>query len=61
MNYVRQKVFFKAAYLTGSDVWTNTTLTTFGNELAGKLSKGSLVLDVGSGRGKFAFQPLSYK
>ena len=56
MDYSEQKKFFKTAYATGSDSWTNTTLPTFGSELTAKLAENAMVLDLGSGRGRFPFE-----
>lgn len=56
MNYSEQKKFFKTAYATGSDTWTNIPLSKLDPELVSKLPTGAMILDVGSGRGRLPFE-----
>ena len=56
MDYKDHKDFFETAYRTGSDVWTHLPMKDRGELLTKELPVGSLILDVGSGRGLFAKQ-----
>jgi len=56
MDYQEHKEYFETAYRTGTDVWTHLPLKDRGAMLMNELPKGSLILDVGSGRGLFAKQ-----
>lgn len=55
MIYEEQKEYFERAYKTGSDIWTHFPYERRGAMLAEKLSANSLILDLGSGRGLWAF------
>ncbi len=50
------KQFFETAYRTGTDVWTHTPIPDKAHTLTSKLKKHSLVLDLGSGRGRIPFE-----
>ncbi len=52
MRYTDQDTFFATAYRTGSDSWTHTPWNRRPLELALFLPKGSIVLDIGTGRGR---------
>lgn len=52
MSYADQDNFFAQAYRTGTDRWTNIPFTRRAHELAIYLPKGSIVLDIGAGRGR---------
>jgi len=56
MDYKNQKEYFERAYRTGSDIWTHTPYTLKGKDLLPYLPPGAMVLDVGSGRGRFPFE-----
>ncbi len=56
MDYSSQKKSFQTSYATGSDHWTNLPLSAKTSELVEALSPGAMVLDIGSGRGKFPFE-----
>ena len=56
MSYAPQDTFFAQAYRTGTDHWTNIPYNRRPHELALYLPKGSLVLDLGTGRGKLLFE-----
>jgi len=56
MDYSKHKEYFETAYRTGSDIWTHLPMKDRGKLLVEQLSKDSLILDVGSGRGYFAKQ-----
>ena len=55
MAYQDQDTFFARAYRTGTDHWSNVPFTRRAHELAEHLPKGSLILDLGTGRGKLLF------
>ncbi len=55
MDYSAQKKYFHIAYRTGSDHWTKTVLPFRDTVLAERLAPNSLILDLGSGRGRFPF------
>jgi len=50
------KKYFEQAYKTGSDIWTHIPYKLRGSSLLKKLEPGNLVLDVGCGRGLWAFR-----
>jgi len=56
MDYTEHKKYFETAYRTGSDIWTHLPMKDRGVMLTKELPVGSLILDVGSGRGLFAKQ-----
>jgi ubiquinone/menaquinone biosynthesis C-methylase UbiE len=56
MKYKDHKEYFEIAYRTGSDMWTHLNLKDRGKILMEQLPKGSLILDVGCGRGRFSKQ-----
>lgn len=56
MSYDAHHNFFKTAYQTGTDMWTRVVVPRRGEELAQRLPKDALVLDMGAGRGAFAFE-----
>ena len=56
MLYHEHKKFFEVAYQNGTDTWTHLPIDSKGARLIENLKKGSMVLDVGSGRGLFAKQ-----
>jgi ubiquinone/menaquinone biosynthesis C-methylase UbiE len=54
MDYNEHKKYFEIAYRNGADLWTHLPMKARGEKLREKLPIGSLILDVGSGRGLFA-------
>jgi ubiquinone/menaquinone biosynthesis C-methylase UbiE len=56
MDYSSQKKFFETSYTTGSDHWTSIPFTLKGGELMQTLKPGAMILDIGSGRGRFPFE-----
>lgn len=56
MSYEHQDTFFAQAYRTGTDHWSTIPYGRKAHELALYLPKGSLVLDLGTGRGKLLFE-----
>lgn len=56
MDYSSQKKSFQTSYSTGSDHWTHIPFSLRGGELVQSLKPGDMVLDLGSGRGKFPFE-----
>jgi ubiquinone/menaquinone biosynthesis C-methylase UbiE len=54
MDYKQHKDYFEVAYRTGSDIWTHLPMKDRGIMLMKELPLGSIILDVGSGRGLFA-------
>lgn len=56
MSYEAQDTFFSQAYRTGTDHWTSIPYSRRAHELAVYIPKGSLVLDLGTGRGKLLFE-----
>jgi ubiquinone/menaquinone biosynthesis C-methylase UbiE len=56
MDYKEHKEYFETAYRTGSDIWTHLPMKDRGAIFLKELPLGSLILDVGSGRGLFAKQ-----
>ena len=55
MSYSTQEKFFATAYRTGTDHWTNIPFTRRVHELAELIPKGSIILDLGTGRGRLLF------
>ncbi len=55
MAYADQDTFFAQAYRTGTDAWTHIPWKRRALELAFFLPKGSIILDIGTGRGKLLF------
>lgn len=55
MSYDEQKNYFETAYNTGSDAWTNNTIAKDSQQFIEKLPTKAMVLDIGSGRGRFPF------
>lgn len=55
MDYSRQKTFFETAYNTGSDAWTDKHYHSKVFEYIMKIPAGSLILDLGTGRGRWPF------
>jgi ubiquinone/menaquinone biosynthesis C-methylase UbiE len=51
-----QKEFFQTAYRTGSDIWTHLPYQRVALTMLPDMKPDSIVLDVGTGRGLFAFQ-----
>ncbi len=56
MDYSSQKKFFQTAYTTGTDDWSHIPFTMKGGELMQSIEPGSMILDVGSGRGHMPFE-----
>ncbi len=56
MSYESQKEYFERAYRTGSDIWTHTPYTLKGKDLLPYLPPNAMLLDLGSGRGRFPFE-----
>jgi ubiquinone/menaquinone biosynthesis C-methylase UbiE len=57
------KIFFEQAYTTGSDIWTHIDYMPAVISMIRDIPTGSMILDVGAGRGKLAFRlvDLGYK
>lgn len=55
MNSDSHKNYFETAYRTGTDIWSQIPYAQKGGLLLEKLSSGAMILDIGSGRGTFAF------
>ncbi len=55
MSYEEQKNYFETAYNTGSDTWTNSEISKESKQFIEKLPAKAMVLDIGSGRGRFPF------
>ena len=55
MSYTDQDNFFAQAYRTGTDHWTNIPFKRRAHELTLYLPKDSLILDLGTGRGRLLF------
>ncbi len=55
MSYHDQDAFFARAYRTGTDAWSHVPFNRRAHELTNHLPKGSLILDIGTGRGKLLF------
>ena len=55
MSHSDEKHFFETAYKTGTDTWTHIPLSFKGAELIEKLKPNAMILDLGSGRGRFPF------
>ena len=60
MKYDLSQEYFARAYRTGTDIWTHIPFQMKGGELLQTLKPGALVLDLGSGRGRFPFQLLEH-
>lgn len=56
MSYADQDMFFAQAYRTGTDRWTNIPFTRRAHDLMLYLPKGSMVLDIGAGRGRLLYE-----
>lgn len=56
MDYLEQKRYFERAYKTGTDIWTHLPYKDRGALLTRNLPPAATVLDVGSGRGYWAFE-----
>ncbi len=54
--YQSQENFFAQAYRTGTDQWTNIPFARRAHELGLYLPHGSLVLDLGAGRGRLLYE-----
>jgi cyclopropane fatty-acyl-phospholipid synthase-like methyltransferase len=52
MSYTDQNNFFAQAYRTGTDGWTHIPFSRRPHELTMHLPKGSMILDIGAGRGQ---------
>ncbi len=52
MSYSDQNNYFAQAYRTGTDAWTHIPFSRRPHELSLYLPKGSMVLDLGAGRGQ---------
>lgn len=55
MDYSDQKNYFETAYNTGSDIWTDKLYHSKVFEYLALLPADSMILDLGSGRGRLAF------
>ncbi|MBI5742246.1 MAG: hypothetical protein HZA25_00205, partial [Candidatus Niyogibacteria bacterium] len=55
-RYTDQQKYFEQAYTTGSDIWTHFPYETKAAGLLEKLPQNSIILDLGSGRGTWAFE-----
>jgi ubiquinone/menaquinone biosynthesis C-methylase UbiE len=55
MAYAEQDTFFARAYRTGTDAWTRIPYNRKPLELALFLPKGSMILDIGAGRGHLLY------
>ena len=55
-TYDEQKKYFALSYRTGTDTWTHIPFKLKGSSLTKKVPVGSMILDLGSGRGLWAFQ-----
>ncbi len=55
-SYAEQDEFFALAYRTGTDHWTKIPFRYGAQEIASHLHKGSMVLDIGAGRGAFLLE-----
>lgn len=55
MSYDSQKKFFETAYRTGTDIWTNKFYQSKILEYILKIPSQSMILDLGTGRGRFPF------
>jgi ubiquinone/menaquinone biosynthesis C-methylase UbiE len=59
-KYAEQKKYFEQAYTTGSDIWTHFPFESKAAQFLEKLPQNSLILDLGSGRGVWAFDLVSH-
>lgn len=55
MDYSEQKKFFETAYNTGTDLWTEKHYHSKVFEYITKIPTGAMVLDLGTGRGRWPF------
>lgn len=55
MDYQDQNTYFARAYRTGTDHWSHIPFTRRAHEITEHVAKGSLILDLGTGRGKIMF------
>jgi len=55
VSYSTQNQFFARAYRTGTDHWSTIPFTRRVHELVDLLPKGSIILDLGTGRGRLLF------
>ncbi len=60
MNTNTQYSYFDTAYRTGSDIWTHIPYHQTALEMIPNIKKDSIILDVGSGRGLWAFKLIDY-
>lgn len=55
MSYETQKKFFETAYRTGTDIWTHKIYQSKVFDFLKMIPKESIILDLGTGRGRFPF------
>lgn len=55
MRYDEQKKFFETAYKTGTDIWTDKHYHSKVFDYLSKIPPGSMILDLGTGRGRWPF------
>ncbi len=55
----KQKEFFDTAYRTGSDIWTHIPYHDTALKMLPRLESKSMILDLGAGRGIFAYKLMS--
>lgn len=55
MSYDSQKKYFETAYKTGTDIWTNKLYQSKIFDYLAKIPSGGIVLDLGTGRGRWPF------
>ncbi len=55
MSYTEQKKFFETAYKTGTDIWTDKLYQHKIFEYISRLPSEAMVLDLGTGRGRWPF------
>lgn len=60
MDYSHQKHYFETAYNTGSDHWSKVVFDKKGSDIINKLEPGAMILDLGSGRGRFPFELVAH-
>lgn len=60
MSNDEQYRYFDTAYRTGSDIWTHIPYYHTALEMIPPIEKDSIVLDIGSGRGLWAFKLIDY-
>jgi 2-polyprenyl-3-methyl-5-hydroxy-6-metoxy-1,4-benzoquinol methylase len=56
MNPIVQHEYFDTAYRTGSDIWTHIAYHQIALDMLPTIPADSIILDVGSGRGVWAFK-----